>query len=253
MSSFRDRLFISTIADDALTLAEEYSLGLEIAEFCTAYNMDENFPATDEKARAAMEKARSFVFHAPFSELCPAAIDPMVREVTRKRYLQAIELARSYGIHRIVIHNGFIPSVYYPEWYVPESVSFWKNCLDEVPGDTVIFLENVMEHGPDMIVSIAEEICDKRLRLCLDVGHACTRPDPLPVETWIDREAPYLSHVHLHNNDGVRDLHNPLGTGVLDIKNLIDMIERVSPEATYTIENLSAGESIRWLLEKRMI
>lgn len=253
MSLFRDRLFISTIADDASKLAEEYSLGLEIAEFCTAYNMDENFPATDAKARTAMESARRFVFHAPFSELCPAAIDPMIREVTRKRYKQAVGIASTYGIRKVVIHNGFIPDVYYSEWFVPQAVSFWKSFLAEIAVDTVICLENVMEPEADMIFSIVDQVSDPRLRLCLDVGHACTRRSHVPVETWIDREGPYLSHIHLHNNDGVRDMHKPLGTGVLDIKYLIDMIEKASPEATYTIENVSAEESIRWLLEMRMI
>ena len=253
MSSFRDRLFISTMADDASYLAEKYGLGLEIAEFCTAYNMDDNYPATAAKARSAMEKAQSFVFHAPFSELCPAAIDPMIREVTRKRYLQALAIAENFGIRKIVIHNGFIPDVYYPEWFIPQSIEFWKSFLCDVAPDTVICLENVMEPGPDMIVSIVDAVADPRLKLCLDTGHACTRHDPVPTEEWIAREEPFLSHVHLHNNDGVRDLHESLGRGILDIESIIGRIEKECRDVTYTIENMSAGESVRWLLENGLM
>ena len=193
MRPFRERLNISTIAEDAAELAGEYGLGLEIAEFCTAYNMDLNFPETDARARSAMEKAPGRVFHAPFAELCPAAIDPLVREVTRKRYLQAISLARSYGIRKIVIHAGFIPQVYWPEWFVPQSVEFWKNLLPEIGPDMLLCLENVMEPDADMLVSIVEETGDPRLRLCLDTGHAASRPDPVPIEEWIDKAAPYVS------------------------------------------------------------
>ena len=247
MSTLKERVFISTMAEDAPTLARQFDLGLEIAEFCTAYNMDDNYPATDKKTREAMRSVSRFTFHAPFSELCPAAIDPLVREVTRRRYRQAIELARSYGIEKIVIHAGFIPQGYYPEWCVPQSVDFWKSFLAETEPSVTICLENVMESEADMLSALVGEVDDPRLRLCLDVGHACTRPDARPVEEWIDREAPYLSHVHLHNNDGRVDRHDPLGKGILDMASLIERIEAACPDVTYTIENLRAAESIDWL------
>ena len=253
MSTFHDRLYISTMAEDAPRLASEYGLGLEIADFCTAYNMDLNFPETDAKARSAMENAIRFTFHAPFSELCPAAIDPLVRDVTKKRYAQAVALAHRYGIYRIVIHAGFIPQVYFPEWFVPRSVEFWQEFLGEPDDKTVICLENVMEPTAEMLVSIAREVDDPRLRLCLDVGHACTREQARPVEEWIDLEAPYLAHVHIHNNDGMRDVHDPLGRGILDMEALLDRIESVCPEATYAVENITAAPSVDWLREKNRI
>ena len=253
MIPFRERLNISTMAEDAPELAGEYGLGLEIAEFCTAYNMDLNFPDTDAKARSAMERAPGRVFHAPFAELCPAAIDPLVREVTRKRYLRAIGLARSYGIRKIVIHAGFIPQVYWPEWFVPQSVEFWKNLLPEIGPDMLLCLENVMEPDADMLVSIVEETGDPRLRLCLDTGHAASRPCPVPIEEWIDKEAPYLAHLHIHNNDGTRDRHASLGNGILNMRELIDRVEKLCPEATYSLENLTAADSVAWLRENRYI
>ena len=253
MSSFKERLYISTMAEDAPALASEHCLGLELAEYCTAVNMDELFPSTDEKVRAAMSKADRFTFHAPFSELCPAAIDPLVLAVTKKRYLQALALARGYGIHKIVIHAGFIPQVYFPEWFVPRSVAFWQEFLSELDDRTTICLENVMEPEADMLADIARDVNDPRLRLCLDLGHACTRQNARPPEEWIDKEAPYLSHVHIHNNDGLWDLHDPLGKGILDIAALIDRIESLCREPTYTIENLSAAASISWLREKHYI
>ena len=253
MKPFRERLSISTMAEDAAELAREYALGLEIAEFCTAYNMDLNFSDTDAKARFSMQSAQGRVFHAPFAELCPAAIDPLVREITRKRYLQSITLARSYGIRKIVIHAGFIPQVYWPEWFVPQSVEFWKSLLPEITPDTTLCLENVMEPNPDMLVSIVRETDDTRLRLCLDTGHAASRPSPVPIEEWIDKEAPYLAHLHIHNNDGTRDQHAPLGSGILNMRALIDRVERLCPEATYSLENLTAAESIAWLSENTYI
>jgi hypothetical protein len=36
----KENVYLSTIASDAAPLAREYGCGLEIAEFCTAWNME---------------------------------------------------------------------------------------------------------------------------------------------------------------------------------------------------------------------
>ncbi|MBQ9857686.1 MAG: hypothetical protein IJO77_01655 [Oscillospiraceae bacterium] len=86
----RNKLYITTVAQNDWQTAEKYGAGIEIAEFCTAYNMDTYFEETDKIVREKMKHADRFVFHAPFNELCPAAIDPLVVEVTKKRYKQAV-------------------------------------------------------------------------------------------------------------------------------------------------------------------
>ena len=42
----RDKIYISTISTDAVRVAQEYGLGLEIAEYCTAWNI--TVPAVTE-------------------------------------------------------------------------------------------------------------------------------------------------------------------------------------------------------------
>ena len=34
------RLYVATIAEDAREMAEQYGIGIEVNEFCTAANMD---------------------------------------------------------------------------------------------------------------------------------------------------------------------------------------------------------------------
>ena len=212
MGVIRERLYISTTAEDAPILAREYGLGLEIADFCAAFNMDEPlFPEKDAAVREKCSGVDRFIFHAPFSELCPAAIDPLVRSVTRKRYSQAAALAKGYGIRAMVIHSGFVPQVYFPEWFIPKSSAFWREFLTALPADMTVYLENVMETDPGLLRAIAEQVNDPRLRLCLDIGHAFNHTPGPPLAEWIDVFAPYLGHVHLHDNDGVTDLHRPLG------------------------------------------
>ena len=73
--------YLSTIDENAQTLAKQYGMGLEIAEYCTAWNLDEKFPETDVAVRKKMEGVSNLVFHAPFNELFPCAIDPRAREL----------------------------------------------------------------------------------------------------------------------------------------------------------------------------
>ena len=245
----RERLVLSTIADDAVQTAREFGLGVELAQFCLAENMDKTPPDVQASLDAALEVPRR-VLHAPFAELCPAAIDPLVREVAKRRYLQAAALAKRYGAEKMVVHSGFIPLVYYPEWFAPQSAAFWREFLNDVDGLTLC-VENVMETSPDALRQIAEQVNDPRLRICFDVGHAfCQSGDLAP---WLDALAPYISHVHLHNNHGTFDEHLGLPDGTLDMAAVIRQLEALAPQATYTLEVRSARASVEWLLKEGLL
>lgn len=245
----KERLFLSTIADDAVQTAREFGLGVELAQFCLAENMDKTPPDVQKSLDAALEVPRR-VLHAPFAELCPAAIDPLVREVAKRRFLQAAALAKRYGAEKMVVHSGFIPLVYYPEWFAPQSAAFWREFLNDVDGLTLC-VENVMETSPDALRQIAEQVNDPRLRICFDVGHAfCQSGELAP---WLDALAPYSSHVHLHNNHGTFDEHLGLPDGTLDMAAVIRQLEALAPQATYTLEVRSARASVEWLLKEGLL
>lgn len=245
----KERLFLSTIADDAVQTAREFGLGVELAQFCLAENMENTPPDVQASLDAALEVPRR-VLHAPFAELCPAAIDPLVRAVTRRRFLQAAALAKRYGAEKMVVHSGFIPLVYYPEWFAPQSAAFWREFLNDVDGLTLC-VENVMETSPDALRQVAEQVNDPRLRICFDVGHAfCQSGDLAP---WLDALAPYSSHVHLHNNHGTFDEHLGLPDGTLDMATVIRQLEALAPQATYTLEVRSARASVEWLLKEGLL
>ena len=173
--------------------------------------------------------------------------------MTEKRYRQSIDLALSYGIRKIVIHSGFIPQIYFPQWFIPESIQFWKSFMHDVPEDVTICLENVMELSPGLLPEIAEGVGDRRLQLCLDIGHAFSRHPAIPLERWIDAFAPYLAHVHIHDNNGDQDAHLPLGKGGIDMISILDRIASRAPEATFTIENMHAADSVGWLCKNQYI
>ena len=244
----RHRLLLSTMDENAHTLARKYDLGLELADFTYAPWMED--PSRVEAAREKTMGFDTLLLHGPFAELCPCAVDPRVRQVSMDRVLQAAELAESLGVSRVLFHGGFIPLVYFPEWYVEQSVLFWKEALDRIPPDVTLLVENVMEPGPETLVRIARGVNDPRLGLCLDVGHANTIVSKAPPLGWIPPMAPYLRHVHLHNNEGSMDTHSPLGQGRIPMEEVLEKILTRCPKATFTIENQDCRDSVRYLLEK---
>ena len=162
---------------------------------------------------------------------------------------QALAAARDWGCRLLVVHTGFIPWVYYPEWFVEKSVEFWREFLPQVPEGMVLCLENVMEPSPQIPVDIIRQVDDPRLRLCLDVGHANAELSRTPVMEWVEVCRPYLRHLHLHNNAGGGDLHDPLKRGTIPVEQVLHALSR-EEHLTYTLETLQAEENVRWLLEK---
>ena len=247
----RENIYLSTIADDASEIAGKYGLGIEIAEYCTAWNMDDDFTATDASVQVKLDGIERKVLHAPFNELFPCAIDRKARALAAERYRQAIELAKRYGSTKVIIHGGYNPWIYYPVWYVEQSILFWKEFLKEDPSVEIV-LENVLETEPQWLLDIAKGVDDPRLKLCLDIGHV-NAYSKISVMDWLESWAPYLSHFHVHNNDGSRDQHNALNDGNIPMKDFLLRAEELCPNATFTFELMKDEPSMMWLAENGLI
>ena len=246
----RENIFFSTIASDAPFYAREYGFGLEIAEFCTACNIDRRFELTDSRVQESLQGISSSILHAPSNELFPCAIDEKARGLAAYRYRQAIDLAKRYSSKKVVIHGGYHPWMYYPVWYVGQSVSFWKDFLKEDPGVEIV-LENVLETQPDLILDILEGVDDPRLRMCFDVGHI-NAYSYIPIMAWLETCVPWIGHIHVNNNDGREDLHQGLQDGIIPMKELLQRIESLCPEATITLEMTETKPSLDWLRQQKI-
>lgn len=65
----KENYYLSTIATDAVRTAKAYGLGLEIAEYCTAWNMDKEFAGVDGVVKKKLEGISSCTLHASYNEL----------------------------------------------------------------------------------------------------------------------------------------------------------------------------------------
>ena len=149
----------------------------------------------------------------------------------------------------MVVHNGWLPFIYFKEWQAEKGAEFWMDYIEDKPADFRIYVENVLEDEPYMMADMMKNIDDPRIRLCLDVGHAhaVTSAD-IPVETWIEVLSPWLGHFHLHNNDGAGDQHNIFTEGTMDMDKILRTIQaNCCKDVTFTIEAKEAVACAEWL------
>jgi sugar phosphate isomerase/epimerase len=140
-----------------------------------------------------------------------------------------------------------VPLVYFKGYFVERSVEFWREFLSDKPRDFTLNLENVLEDEPGMLCEIVERVDDARFRLCLDIGHANTIVSEVPVAQWIDTCAPFIGHVHIHNNFRDWDHHNALGDGLIDMRDAMRRLTAISDRITFAIESIDSKSSAEWL------
>lgn len=245
--------------DRTAPLARESGLGIEIAEFCISDNMELKFDEVLPHVETLVSAAKYKTLHAPYNELYPMAIEPLVVEVAYKRYSQAWEYCKRFGASKMIVHANYNDDLYFPGWFIDRHTRFWKRFLSEHEGDIVICVENVGERDPELITGIIKGVDDLRLRMCLDVGHA-NLSGIEPIE-WVRTCAPYVSHYHIHNNFGAPkegkrswgDRHLGLGNGIIDMKALLDLAEELTPDATAAIESYEPEASVQWLKDNGFI
>ncbi|MGN1413398.1 MAG: sugar phosphate isomerase/epimerase family protein [Anaerovoracaceae bacterium] len=252
-----DRICIATFSENAVSVIRRHGVGIELNDLCISENLDPErlqttMDAIREEIRRAGVKPQQIIAHGPFTEICPASIDHRAVELGRRRLDEAWSILQSLGICRMVVHTGYIPLIYYPQWQLEKSIVFWKDFLMEKPSDFRLYIENVFEDTPEQQLQLIRGLDDPRVSACLDVGHAhaVTRPE-YPVCRWIEEMGSCIGHFHLHNNDGKKDLHNPLTEGTMDMEAVLRAIGTYCrPDVTMTIESRVCEGSVQWILQQ---
>lgn len=207
--------YISHLMDDDTMkkLVQSTGLGIESIEFSISDNLDQ-FDRTMETYTRRLEKMGNppLTLHGPFLDLNPMAFDSRIQQVTLSRYEQAYEAARRLGAKKLILHSGFIPSVYYLEGWAERMADFYNRFLENKNEEIQIAMENVLDPFSEPLEEVAERVANPAFGICLDVGHAhCYSEQPLA--HWIKVLEPYISHLHLHDNWRERDSHLAVGDG----------------------------------------
>jgi len=189
----------------------------------------------------------TFTIHAPFMDLSPAAIDNGVREVTRDRFAQVLDAAEVIKPKAIVFHSG------YEKWKYGHNVDIWlERSLDMWPEfirratdiGAKIAIENIFEDAPDNLKLLMEELASEHCGICFDTGHMNIFSS-VPLKDWLDALGSYIVELHLHDNQGDRDAHLPVGDGTFDFDALFGALK--GKDLIRTVEATSVGDVLKSL------
>jgi sugar phosphate isomerase/epimerase len=99
--------------------------------------------------------------------------------------------------------------------------------------DVTIALENVKEDVSDLREALKAA---PDLRFTLDVGHGQLNATRNRAFDIIRELGHAIAHVHLHDNNGLEDLHLAPGKGIIDIAGVIECLRKVGYDSTLTFE-----------------
>jgi len=180
----------------------------------------------------------TYTLHAPFCSVNLASINPHIREVSVDEVLNSIAYASTLGCELVVVHPGIVS---YPRNLKQferiskenEFDSFRRICEKAEEEGLLTCLENMPRLPPafkeswtgDEMVEIVDEFGSKFLQLTLDIGH-CNTTD-IPIVQMIRKFGARIKHVHVHDNDGLRETHSVVGSGSIMWQSVINELSGI--------------------------
>lgn len=188
--------------------------------------MDAKTPAWHREMAARLHEAGlPCTLHLPFFDLQPGSADARIRAASHDRLLAAMETAAIYAPDRLVGHAAYNRFLYirsFPDW-AARSADTWADVLAAWPGHPPLCLENTYETDPatvsGAVAALRQRLPEgerKTVGVCFDVGHWFSFAGGKGqgnLDAWIEALTPYLTHLHLHDNDGSFDQHLGPGQG----------------------------------------
>ncbi len=176
--------------------------------------------------------------HAPFMDLNPGAIDPMVRSATQVRFRQLLNVAAIVKPRAAVFHAA------YDRWrysgrkdvWLDYSLDTWRKVMETATKIGLrVAVENVFDEDPEALQMLIEKIGCDNFGFCFDTGHFNLFSSK-SMERWFEALGRHLIEVHLHDNDGKADAHWALGRGKVDFEKFFSLVSTNSRMPVLTIE-----------------
>jgi sugar phosphate isomerase/epimerase len=224
------------------TLAEAIDFGLE--QGFGGFEVWADFPHAhpdqmEQPARAPLRRRlRAFSqlsMHAPLGNASLASINPGIWRESLRQHVDAVRLASDLGIEVLVVHPGDLRDARLKR-------EAWDRCVEalgklaesaEREGVTLT-LENCgrylgsLDETVSELRTLLDTVHSPRLKACLDVGHAAVNGN---LEELLEVVGKDVVHLHVHDNDGRRDAHLPMGWGSIDFAPLRPLATRAGCSA----------------------
>lgn len=234
---------------ECIELVGKYGLGFEYNDFFLPDVLDDDTKIAQIISEYKKYKLPEFTtMHGAFFDVIPFSADSKIREISKKRISRSISIAKKLGAKAVIFHtnyNPFLNSKCYIDEWIAKNVEYWSEVLEKNP-DINIYLENMFDTSPDIMVRISEELCKyENYGVCFDYAHASL--SKVNAKEWAKCLGKYIKHVHINDNDGISDLHLAWGDGNLDRQMFYDCYTKYFEDATVLIEVANNESKIKSL------
>ena len=197
-----------------------------------------------DELKSSLDWTPALTLHAPFMDMNPGAVDPMVRSVTQMRFRQLLNVAAILKPRAAVFHAA------YDRWrysgrkdiWLHNSIDTWHKVMESASNIGMrVAVENVFDEDPDALRMLIEKLAHPDFGFCFDTGHF-NLFSTVPMEQWFESLGKYLVEVHLHDNDGTADSHWALGRGDVDFQKFFGLMRTHAAIPVYTIEAHDKGD-----------
>jgi sugar phosphate isomerase/epimerase len=214
-----------------------------------ALNIDGRVVDKIEKLRRS---GVEFSLHAPFFEINLGSFFEDIREISKGRIMEAVDLAARLGCDPVVVHPGYNflrRKVREVEERAKENFLSDLKEITEYAGKKHlrVALENL--YMPFFFFYDLDNFQELRKRIptlgiALDLGHAYMTkrakgekdPEGAIIADLQQMGQGWLYHVHLHNNNGTRDDHTIL-KGNMDVKRILTALHAVGYSGKVIVES----------------
>ena len=210
---------VSTLAlhPAPLNITLEYLEGLGI-NYCEIIN---EYPLDRIEEDLISSYSLKFIVHAPISDVNIASPNKRIRRSSIMEIKSSMDLAAHLDSDKLILHPGSVPFLAraYKDkilGYNLQSLKELKKYADDL--GVTLCLENMprMEgYLYNNLKELQELVEELEIMATLDIGHAHTMG-----YTTKDIRIELVGHIHLSDNDGLKDSHNALGTGSINFPEL---------------------------------
>lgn len=227
---------ISTVDKFDLALFSRLNIGVEIQDFTEPNLSIEETTNIINRYRGLFIDFKGIKsLHGPYLDLKPASPDPLIREVSYKRYLDAFQIATQLNTDYLIFHsqiNPFLNEPFISNLNNLQAQEFWDEILQETDYRGIILIENIFEKTPDMLMKYIQTVDLPGMKINLDIGHLKARNANL--EEWIKELKDYIEYIHVHSNNGIYDLHQRPAEE--EIFNLYDLLAKYNLNPVLALE-----------------
>jgi len=221
---------------DYFEMLRKRKYDLEI--YCSAAVLDQIERSDLDQLAERLDWGPKLTLHAPFLDLNPGAVDPMVRSVTQVRFRQLLNVAAVLKPRAAVFHAGYDRWRYggRKEIWLDYGIDTWRKVMESASKIGLrIAVENVFDEDPDALRMLIEKIDSPDFGFCFDSGHL-NLFSTVPMEQWFAVLGKHLVEVHLHDNEGKADSHLAVGKGAIDFVGFFRLMKQYAPTPIFTIE-----------------